>query len=418
MSVQKTLVPVGDFFVNQGIEAPVAPKKLQELGMNKKFLALLGDHHRYLVLYGGAGSGKSHFVAQKLLQRIINEPNHRILICRKVARTIRNSQYLLFKDLVSQMGKEDEFTFNDSRLDITHRNGNQIISTGIDDREKLKSLARPTSIWVEEATELDQQDFRQLDLRLRAVHDNYMQIVLTFNPITKAHWLYQQFVTREKQNAHIVHSTWHDNEFLDDDYKGVLESLALEDPNYYKVYSQGEWGDYAEGLIYRYSIVEAVPMAEQIIYGLDFGYHHPTALVRIHIKERNAYIEEVLYKKGLLNSELADMLPNMVYPKGAEIYADAAEPDRIEEIYRKGLNIRPAAKEVLQGIDQVKRFKLHVLKGSQNLIREMDGYQWKSDNKGYPLEMPSKTDDHAMDALRYALHSHFGKRRAIIHGFV
>jgi phage terminase large subunit len=370
------------------------------------------------VVYGGAGAGKSYFAAMKMLLRLIGEPNHRILICRKVARTIRNSQYILFRDIIRNLKMSHEFSFCDNRLEITFKpNGNKIISTGIDDPEKLKSLTMPTSIWIEEATELTPEDFRQLDLRLRAVHHTYMQIILTFNPVTKAHWLYETFVARTKENATIMRSVYKDNHFIDAHYKAVINGFKEEDEHYYRVYGLGEWGDFAQGLVYNYIIVDEVPEPEQVIYGMDFGYNNPTVLVKLSVRERDVYVEELIYKSGITTADVVKMLPAYIKRRTNEIYADAAEPDRIEEIYRGGFNVKPACKDVSDGIDHVKRFRLHVLRGSTNLIKELDTYRWKEDRMGHTLDEPLKQNDHACDAIRYAIHTHFGGKRLKIWGF-
>jgi phage terminase large subunit len=325
---------------------------------------------------------------------------------------------MLFRDIIHDMGLQNEFTFCENRQEITCKtNGNQIISTGIDNPEKLKSLTMPTSIWIEEATELTPHDFRQLDLRLRAVHHTYMQIILTFNPVSKAHWLYEMFVARHKDGSKLMRAVCSDNSFIDGHYQKVINGFKEDDEQYYRVYGLGEWGDYARGLVYNYTLVDAVPETQQVIYGMDFGYNHPIVLVKVSVRDRDIYVEELIYKSGITTADVVKMLPAYIQKRSDEVYADAAEPDRIEEIYRGGFNVKAAAKDVSDGIDHVKRFRIHVLRGSINLIKELDTYRWKEDRMGHMLDEPVKQNDHACDALRYAIHTHFGKKRLKIWGF-
>lgn len=387
--------------------------------INPSFLPHMDNTSRYLVLVGGAGSGKSYFAAQKLLVRIANERNHRILIIRKVAKTIRNSQYLMLKDVARNMQLGDSLQFIEDRMEVQFPAINSsILSMGVDDPEKLKSLTQPTSIWVEEATELTAADFRQLDLRLRGVKDTYMQIILTFNPINKKHWLYQRFFVKQDPNATILKTTYVNNQYLDEHYKDVLEGMRTQDEEFYKVYALGQWGNYSKGLIFNYQLVDEMPPCDDYIYGLDFGYNNPTALVRVGLKDKQLYAQEVLYKTHLINTQLIELLKQLITNRHHTIYADAAEPARIAEIQRAGFVVRASDKQVLNGIDHTKRYPLHVVKGSTNLINELDTYSWKENGNGNHLDEPEKWNDHACDALRYAVFTHTGPKRLRILGFV
>lgn len=203
---------------------------------------LMEDRNRYLILYGGAGSGKSVVAAQKLLLRILEEKGHKFLVVRKVANTIRNSVFSLLRGTISEWGLSQFFKINKSDMDITCANGNQIIFAGLDDVEKLKSVHGITGMWLEEASEMLQEDFQQLDLRLRGETRNYKQIMISFNPISITHWLKIVFFDNKKPNSKIVHTTYKDNKFIDEEYKATLEALKTQDPYYYTVYALGEWG--------------------------------------------------------------------------------------------------------------------------------------------------------------------------------
>ena len=218
------------------------PKK----AFNACFLPFLeDDSHRYLVLYGGAGSGKSVFAVQRFLVRMLAKPLCNLLVVRAVAATHRDSTYALFKQVIARWGLGSLFTCRDSDLRITCANGNGAIFKGLDDAEKLKSVTFPkgelTEIWVEEASEIRESDFNQLDVRLRGA-GAHKQMVLTFNPVSVRHWLKGRFFDREDPRAAVLKSTYKDNRFLDEDYKRTLEGYRDTDPYYYGVYCLGEWG--------------------------------------------------------------------------------------------------------------------------------------------------------------------------------
>lgn len=214
---------------------------------NDIYLPLYADTSRYHVLVGGGGSGKSVYCGQKRLYRCLTEDGHRFLIVRKVAKTLRESVFALLRGLISDWGMADLFEVNKSDMTITCKlNGNQFLFAGLDDVEKLKSIYNITDIWIEEASEVNAEDFRQLDIRLRGYSKHYKQFTLTFNPIYKGHWLEQEFMDATwkptKPDTVVLHTTYKDNKFLDAEAIKVLEAFKETDPYYYSVYCLGEWG--------------------------------------------------------------------------------------------------------------------------------------------------------------------------------
>lgn len=199
--------------------------------------------HRYLVLVGGSGSGKSVFASQKMILRLVSERGHRILAVRKVANTLRESVFKRIKNELLDMGLLPQFTVNITNMSFTHvPTGNEIITAGLDDVEKLKSIEKITSIWVEEATEIKEGDFDQLDLRLRGETSSYKQIILTFNPVSETNWIKKRFFDNHPPDTYALKTTFKDNAFIDEDYRRVLEQKASVSPNLYRIYYLGEWG--------------------------------------------------------------------------------------------------------------------------------------------------------------------------------
>ena len=211
-------------------------------GSNPAFLPLFFCKSRYLVLMGGGGSGKSVFAGRKILERAAREPGHRLLVCRKVARTLRESCYRQLCEQARQHYPRQLRSIHRSEPRITMKNGSEILFAGLDDAEKLKSIYNITGLWVEEASELTEADFDQLDLRLRGRTSYYKQIILSFNPVSLTHWLKARFFDAERPDARLHHSTYQDNRFLDDEYRRVLEGFRDTDEYYYDVYCLGQWG--------------------------------------------------------------------------------------------------------------------------------------------------------------------------------
>lgn len=207
---------------------------------NEAFFPMYFDQHRYLVLKGGGGSGKSIFAGSKIIERCRREPGHRILVCRKVARTLRESCFQQLIGQCSELGLRVKI--NKSDMGIEFDNGSELLFAGLDDVEKLKSIYNITGIWIEEASELLEADFNQLDIRLRGETKYYKQIILTFNPISIQHWLKKRFFDARDDRTFTHESTYKDNRFLDEEAIKTLEGFKETDEYYYAVYCLGEWG--------------------------------------------------------------------------------------------------------------------------------------------------------------------------------
>lgn len=221
------------------IAAAYIVRELRERS-NDTFFPLYFDQHRYLVLKGGGGSGKSIFAGSKIIERCRREAGHRFLVCRKVARTLRES---CFQQLIQQCRDLDlRVKVNKSDMGIEFDNGSEILFAGLDDVEKLKSIYNITGIWIEEASELLEGDFNQLDIRLRGETQYYKQIIISFNPVSIQHWLKRRFFDAPDERTLTHESTYLDNRFLDEDAKRTLEGFKDTDEYYYTVYCLGQWG--------------------------------------------------------------------------------------------------------------------------------------------------------------------------------
>lgn len=240
---------------------------------NAAYLPFLNNNDERLIFYGGAGSGKSFFVAQRYVYRLLSNPKRLLLVARKTARSNRDSTYALFKQVINNWGFNSIFRFNETDLRITCANGAQILFSGLDDVEKLKSITgsnNPLSdVWIEEASEVDEDDFIQLSLRLRGGKIQ-KQIVLTLNPIDVNHWIKRKLI--DTKSATVLKTTYKDNKFLEAEYIRQLESYKETDPYYYQVYCLGEWGVYGESIFDKKTIANRLgTITEPIKSGLFEG---------------------------------------------------------------------------------------------------------------------------------------------------
>jgi len=230
---------------------------------NETFLPLFADQHRYMALVGGGGSGKSIFAGRKVLERVTSEADHRWLVCRKVAKTLRESCFRQLCDQAAEYYPGTMASINHTDMAISFTNGSQILFAGLDDAEKLKSIYNISGIWIEEASELLESDFNQLDIRLRGVTAGYKQIIISFNPVSIMHWLKKRFFDTADARAITHHSTYHDNRFLDEEAKCTLEAFKDSDEYYYTVYCLGQWG------VTGKSVFDAAAVTRRLAAGVE-----------------------------------------------------------------------------------------------------------------------------------------------------
>lgn len=379
--------------------------------VNPSFLPRLFDYScRVNVEYGGAGSGKSHFVTQKLILKAC-QSQRRVLVVRKVGTTIRESIWALFLDQLGNIRPVIR-SINKSDMTITLVNGSQIIFKGLDDREKIKSITGIDDIVIEEATELTLDDFTQLNLRLRSKRPNN-QIHMMFNPVSKANWVFKYFFDEQQPDTVITHSTYHDNQHLPPEYVQELEHLKNTSPAYYRIYALGEFAtlDKLVFPVFTKRLINPSEVAELPLWtGLDFGYtNDPSALTwgRYDASVRKIYITGDYSRKGMTNAAIYQVICDLGLAKET-IVADSAEPKSIDELRSMGLwRLRPAEKgpdSVMHGIDFILRHELIVDERCTCTIEELENYTWQKDKQtGEYINKPIDTFNHNLDAARYGL---------------
>ena len=218
--------------------------KISKSVFNDCYLPYLNNEDRYLVFYGGGSSGKSYFIAQRYIYKLLHQNRCNLLVIRQTGDTNRKSTFPLLKQVISNWNLADHFKVNESDMRIVCKlSGNEVAFAGLDDVEKIKSITfsngELTDIWVEEATETQEADINQLKVRLRGGKSK-KQIVLSFNPVNIQHWIKGHFI--DSGLATVCFSTYKDNKFLTDDDRKALEDLKNSDEYVYEVYCLGKWG--------------------------------------------------------------------------------------------------------------------------------------------------------------------------------
>ena len=259
--------------------------------INEAYLPALESSSRYLVMVGTAGSGKSVFASQKIILRTLTERGHRFLVMRKFATNIYESVFKRLKNEIADLGLTHEFEINQTRMSFKHYDtGNEILTAGLDDVEKIKSIEKITGIWIEEATQVKEADFDQMDLRIRGEMNNYKQIILTFNPVDERNWLKKRFFDNHVEDSFCIKTTFRDNDFLTDEDIKTLKNKASVSPNIYRIYYLGEWGreDIESPYCINFKPEKHVSSLAQfrpdlpVIFSLDFNVE-PFVCIAAHI---------------------------------------------------------------------------------------------------------------------------------------
>lgn len=390
-------------------------KKLNPDKFNDWVYAQIADYsHRIEVYYGGAGSGKSFGATQKIYLKSLKF-KRKVLVIRKIQRTIKDSIWSLILAHIHASGYYEACRVNRSDFEIELPNGSVFLFKGLDDPEKIKSIDGITDIVIEEATELTEDDFTQLNLRLRALEDN-LQIYLMFNPISKKNWVYDYFFVRELPlNIKIIKTTYLDNKFLSEEYRTELERLKDRNPAYYRIYCLGEFAtlDKLVFPVYKTKIISEKDIEGLKRWvGLDFGYiNDPSAIVWGFIDQgkKKIYVTGEYVRRGMKNDEIAETIIDLGLHKDKS-YGDSAEPKSIDEIKSRGVNIEPTVKgkdSIIHGIQWIQQYELVIDERCFKVIEELDNYTWKKDKKtGEYINEPVDTFNHTIDAIRYGLNKY------------
>ena len=393
---------------------------------NPTFREVSACRHRYRVMKGSAGSGKSVNTAQDFVLKLVDEKyaGANLLVVRKTEETNRDSTfaelqaaiYRIFGDSTDRLWK---ITLNPLSMECL-TTGARIIFRGMNDmrqREKIKSITfkrgKLTWIWLEEATEFTESDVDILDDRPRGKLENrnlFYQITFTFNPISSAHWIKGKFFDTEHPDIFTHHSTYLDNRFIDEAYHRRMKMRKERDPEGYRIYGLGEWGE-TGGLIlqnFRAHYFNTDPeYFDSMLLAQDFGFNHANAILTVGFKDEELYVCSEIYCHEKDTTEIINLAREADLNKRLTMYCDSAEPDRIKMWRKAGYKARPVKKEqgcVPAQIDYLKQTPIHIHPSCRNTLKEIGQWKWKFDDKrGVYLDEPVNFMDDAMAALRYSV---------------
>lgn len=397
-----------------------SPRKI----FNKHIFDNLYDYSTFTeVHYGGASSGKSHGVIQKVVFKTCQNWKYprKVLFLRKVGATVHDSIFEDVKQCLESWNLLDKCKVNNSAYRIELPNGAQFIFKGLDNPEKIKSIKGVSDVVMEEASEFTLDDYTQLTLRLRDKRHKDKQIYLMFNPVSKANWVYNAFFVKNPKNTVVYQTTYKDNRFLDRVTVENIEELANRNEAYYKIYALGEFATLDKLVFPKYekrllnkSEWERLPA----YFGLDYGFiNDPSALLHVRVDDENKrlYVVEEFVKKGLTNDKIAEAIKTLGYAK-EEIQADSAEKKSNQELRNLGItrvvDVKKGPGSVMQGIQYLLQYDWIVDERCVKLIEELENYTWKKDKKTneYTNE-PVDSYNHCIDAIRYALQNRIYKAK-------
>lgn len=393
--------------------------------VNDVYRPLFATNSRYVILMGGRGAGRSTVASQYANAKLVAPEYFRCAIMRFILGDIRNSIYREITDRAEENEILKALKINESTMTIEH-GANSINAVGFkkssgDQKSKLKSLANYNCVIIEEADEIPEEDFMQLDDSLRTIKGD-IKIILLLNPPAKTHWIIKRWFELEDseqsgfflpklrpeiKDTVYIRSSYEDNiQNISPASIAQYENYKETKPTHYWNMIKGYVPEVVKGKIYSNWIqIEGVPHEARLErYGLDFGYSNdPTTVIAIYRYNGGFIFDEIMYRKGMLNKPIADFL--LSQPQSL-IVADSAEPKSIGELQTYGLQVVGAKKgsdSIRYGIQTVQQQRISVTKRSVHLWEEYENYSWMEDKDGTIINEPKPGYDHCMDSIRYAI---------------
>lgn len=348
---------------------------------------------RFIINEGGSRSSKTYSLSQLIIIECLQNPGFIVSVVRKTLPTLKATVMRDIITVLKEMGIYSEKNHNKTDNIYKFDNDSIIQFFSCDDEQKLRGRQHDV-VWCNESNELDFEDFQQLNMRCR------QKMIFDYNPSDLFTWLND---VKMRNNAFIIHSTYLDNPFLTEGQKNEIEALKDVDENYYKIYALGLPAIAKSTIFTHWKTVDVIPDKAKGNYkiGIDFGYTHPTSIVKVYNWEDELYVEQLLLESRMTAQDIVSRLLSLGITTSDEIYADSARPEIIEDIKKAGYNIQGANKNVKEGIDWMKSNKLFVLNTSVELIKEFRMYKYKT-NGDMVLEEPVKANDDGIDSTRYA----------------
>jgi len=352
--------------------------------------ALTSDK-RFIINQGGSRSSKTYSLCQLIIVYCLQNPNKVVSIVRKTFPALRATVMRDFFEVLKDLNLYEKGSHNMSENIYRFGNGSLVEFFSVDDEQKVRGRKRDLG-WCNEANELWFEDFQQLNMRTE------FKMIFDYNPSDSSSWLYEL----PKDESVLIKSTYKDNPFLPESIKRQIEDLSRTDEALYQIYALGEKAISKTNIFNTWTFISKRPERfKNFVYGLDFGYNHPTALMRVYWCDGDIYIEPVVYESYLTPSELIERFKQLNIEQSIDILADYSRPEIIAEMQNAGFNVNNANKNVKSGINAVKTFKVWCQQ-DDNLKKEYENYKWKKVGDNITDE-PVKLYDDAMDAVRYAV---------------
>ena len=350
----------------------------------------LNSDKRFIINQGGSRSSKTYSLCQLIIVWCLQNPNKVVSIVRKTFPALRATVMRDFFEVLKDLELYEKGNHNMSENIYRFPNGSIVEFFSVDDEQKIRGRKRDLG-WCNEANELWFDDFQQLNMRTES------KLIFDYNPSESSGWLYEL----PEEESILIKSTYKDNPFLPESIKRQIEDLKRTDEALYQIYALGEKAISKSNIYSNWTFLQHRPSKfTQFVYGLDFGFNHPTALMRVYWHEKDIYIEPVIYESYLTTTDLIDRLNSLGIDKSTDILADYSRPEIIAEMQIAGYNVNNANKVVKKGIDNVKTFGV-ICQDDPRLKKEYDNYKWKKIGDTITDE-PVKLFDDAMDAIRYA----------------
>jgi phage terminase large subunit len=356
----------------------------------KNYSALQDKDVRFIINEGGSRSSKTYSLCQMIIVYSLQNKGKVTSIIRKTFPALRATVMRDFLEIMKEMDLYDVNSHNKSEHIYTFPNGSIVEFFSVDDEQKIRGRKRDLA-WCNEANELFYDDFTQLNMRTE------WKLIFDYNPSESASWLYEL----PKEESILIKSTYRDNPFLPDSIRRQIEDLKRTDESLYQIYALGEKAISKSNIYSNWTFVKHRPAKfVNYVYGLDFGYNHPTALMRVYWCESDIYIEPVIYESYLTTTNLIEKMDQLGVEKHITIVADYARPEIIAEMNNAGYDVQNANKVVKKGIDNIKTFGVFC-EDESRIKKEYENYKWKKIGDQITDE-PVKLWDDAMDAVRYA----------------
>lgn len=356
----------------------------------KNWSALQEKGVRFVINEGGSRSSKTYSLCQMVIVYCLQNPNKVVSIIRKTFPALRATVMRDFLEIIKDLDIYEKTNHNMSENIYRFPNGSIVEFFSVDDEQKIRGRKRDIA-WCNEANELFYDDFTQLNMRTET------KLIFDYNPSDSSSWLYEL----PKDESILIKSTYKDNPFLPETIKRQIEDLKRTDEALYQIYALGEKAISKSNIYSNWTFIKHRPAKfTSYVYGLDFGYNHPTALMRVYWRDNDIFIEPVIYESYLTTTNLIEKMKILNVEENVEILADYSRPEIIQEMNNSGFNVLNANKVVKKGIDNVKSFGVFC-EEDQRIKKEYENYKWKKIGDNITDE-PIKLYDDAMDAVRYA----------------